>query len=155
MPDGRLVTPDIRYAERLQGFVPGWTLPVEALKKAGFRWKLVGNAVSVDAAAWIGWRLREPGGYDDQDDRPLTPKGTSWPTSAYNVDGRRMMSGHLSEWPRDAGRTPLADFLRFEGKRLSVRAATGFHGRAIHANLSFAPGFLSLVQAHFEGGSGT
>ena len=30
MPDGRIVTPDIRDAEQLQGFDPDWTKPAEA-----------------------------------------------------------------------------------------------------------------------------
>ena len=61
MPDGRMVTPDIRDAERLQGFPAGWTSAAETVAKKGARWKLVGNAVSVPAAAWLGRRLRKPG----------------------------------------------------------------------------------------------
>ena len=51
LPDGRVVTPDIRDAERLQGFPKDWTKAVESVAKRGLRWKLVGNAVSVPAAA--------------------------------------------------------------------------------------------------------
>ncbi|MEY4551587.1 MAG: hypothetical protein RL685_7782, partial [Pseudomonadota bacterium] len=61
LPDGRVVTPDIRDAERLQGFAADWTLPAQTAVRRGQRWKLVGNAVTVDVAAWIGERLRNPG----------------------------------------------------------------------------------------------
>ena len=150
LPDGRIGTPDIRDAERMQGFEPGWTRPVESLKKAGFRWKLVGNAVSVDAAAWIGGRLRQPGIYDDAHDRPLVTKGSAWPTSGYNVDGQRMAPADLSEWPMVTERQALTEFLNFDLKPLSATAAKGFHGRAIKAKLYFPPGFLALVKNHYE-----
>lgn len=150
LPDGRLVTPDIRDAERMQGFEPGWTEPVETLKKAGFRWKLVGNAVSVDAAEWIGRRLRAPGKYDDTHDTPLV-KDRSWPTAAYNVSGTRMTPTGLSEWPAARAREPLVNFLAHEPKPLSAKAARGFYGRAAKAKLRFPPGFLDLVRQHFEG----
>lgn len=53
-----VVTPSIRDAERLQGFPTDWTQPAEEVTRKGQRWKLVGNAVSVPVAEWIGRRLR-------------------------------------------------------------------------------------------------
>lgn len=150
LPEGRIVTPHIRDAERMQGFPAGWTEAAEEVKRAGFRWKLVGNAVSVDAAAWIGRRLRDFGEYDDTDDGPLRKK-RSWPTAAYNVDGRRLMPANLSEWPARTSRPPLLDFLEHEPRPLSDRAARGFYGRASRAKLRFPPGFLDVVKSHFEG----
>src|SRR5262249_12660226 len=49
LPRGQLVTPDIRDAERLQGFPAGWTAAASptSAKRNGPRWRLVGNAVSV------------------------------------------------------------------------------------------------------------
>jgi len=149
LPDKRVVTPDIRDAERMQGFDSDWTEAAEKVRKKGFRWKLVGNAVSVDAAAWVGRRLVQPGGYDDSNDGPLKKKN-SWPTAAYNVDGERMMPAELSEWPLAVGREPLVEFLRYDPKPLSVRAARGFHSRAMRAKLRFPPGFLDAVESHIE-----
>jgi DNA (cytosine-5)-methyltransferase 1 len=149
LPDGRVVTPDIRDAERMQGFDSDWTEAAENVKKKGFRWKLVGNAVSVDAAAWVGRRLVTPGSYDDSNDGPLVKKN-SWPIAAYNVDGERMMPASLSEWPLALHREPLAEFLRFDPNPLSVRAARGFHSRAMRAKLRFPPGFLDAVESHIE-----
>ena len=81
MPDGTIVTPDIRDAERLQGFRANWTKPAEEVRRRGFRWKLVGNAVSVPVAKWIGDRLADPA-----PNRPWgPPRGTvngSWPKAA-------------------------------------------------------------------------
>ena len=42
LPDGRIITPEIRDAERLQGFAEDWTNPAIAVTKPGYRWKLVG-----------------------------------------------------------------------------------------------------------------
>ena len=53
--DGSITTPEIRDAERFQGFDPDWTLPaleIEGVRR-GHRWKLVGNAVSVPVARWV------------------------------------------------------------------------------------------------------
>jgi DNA (cytosine-5)-methyltransferase 1 len=55
MPDGHFVLPDIRDAERLQGFPAGWTeAALTGHSKEGARWKLVGNAVSVPVSRWLG-----------------------------------------------------------------------------------------------------
>ena len=61
LSDGNVVTLDIRDAERLQGFPSNWTRPAEAVTKKSNRWRLIGNAVSVSAAEWIGRRMAKPG----------------------------------------------------------------------------------------------
>ena len=50
--------PSIEDAEAMQGFDRGWT-DVEGLdrRRNGSRWKLVGNAVTVGVAQWVGSRL--------------------------------------------------------------------------------------------------
>ena len=53
LPDGRVVTPDIRDAERLQGFRTDWTKPALRVAKPGYRWRLVGNSVSVPVAQMV------------------------------------------------------------------------------------------------------
>ena len=145
LPDRRLVTPHIRDAERLQGFEPDWTAPAETVKRQGFRWKLVGNAVTVDAAAWIGRRLRRPGRYDDSEDAPLRKK-RAWPPAAYNVGGERMTPADLSEWPLANPRPALADFLEDEPKPLSFKATAGFYDRTKRAKLRFPKGFREAVR---------
>jgi len=145
-PSGRIATPDIRDAERMQGFEEEWTLPAETVVRRGARWKLVGNAVTVNAAAWIGKRLRTPGVYDPTGDVALGD-GESWPVAAWNLGtGRHRAS--LSTWPMDVESEPLESFLRYETHELSAKATAGFLSRAEIAKLRFAPGFLDAVRAH-------
>lgn len=146
LPDGTFVTPDIRDAERMQGFRAGWTLPAERVVKSGMRWKLVGNAVCVPVAAWLGRRLRSPGTFELHGVRPLAP-GAAWPTAAWNV-GEGVYTADVSEWPRRARRLKLAQFLRWPGKPLSARATAGFLSRTQQASLRFPPGFIESLQAH-------
>ena len=47
LPSGRVVTPTIEVAERLQGFPSGWTSVLRACGAERDRWRLIGNAVSV------------------------------------------------------------------------------------------------------------
>lgn len=146
LPDGRIVKPDIRDAERMQGFEAGWTEPALATAKSGQRWKLVGNAVTVDVAAWIGGRLRVPGAVDVEPGVPLS-RGTPWPAAAYNVGGGRY-AAELSEWPVRVRGTPLHRFLRYEPELLSARATAGFLERTGRSSLRFPHGFIESVREH-------
>lgn len=150
--DGSIVVPDIRDAERLQGFEPDWTEPATSAARRGaaLRWKLVGNAVCVPVAAWAGRRLRTPLEYDDAlDAGPTRAHGRRWPRAAYAVDGKRR-AVNVSDWPIHAPFTPLADFLRYPTRDLSERAASGFLERARRGSLRFPNGFLDAVEAHLE-----
>lgn len=147
-PNGAILTPDIRDAERLQGFPSDWTKPAEEVVKAGARWKLVGNAVSVPAATWIGKRLVKPGPIRDFPTRRLASHRT-WPLAAWNVgEGRVEVSS--SEWPVQRPYRSLAEFLRFPGQPLSQRATEGFLSRTRRSSLRFPDGFLEAVAAHID-----
>jgi DNA (cytosine-5)-methyltransferase 1 len=146
LPSGRIVKPDLRDAERMQGFPADWTLPAETVAKRGARWKLVGNAVTVNAAEWIGRRLRLPGKYDPVGDLSLVAGG-SWPTAAYNVAGERFRA-HLSKWPVNVASEPLHAFLQFEVQDLSAKATAGFLSRARQAKLRFPPDFIRALEVH-------
>lgn len=149
LPSGRVVTPDIRDAERLQGFEADWTLPAqETRRRAGHRWKLVGNAVTVDVARWIGLRLRAPGNYDGSWDRPL-PHGASWPKAAWS-DGRNRYSARVSTWPVAIEGPPVHKFLRFERRPLSARATSGFLGRLKSGSLRRPAWFDRVLEEHLE-----
>jgi len=131
MPDGRIVTPDLRDAERLQGFPAGWTEPAAKVVRASSRWKLVGNAVTVDVAEWVGRAIARPGSSSRASSglfpMPLTSKG-SWPKAAYgSVDGRFEVS--ISSWPVRVEGPSLEAFLEFETKPLSYKATYGFKTR--------------------------
>jgi DNA (cytosine-5)-methyltransferase 1 len=150
LPDGRVVTPHIRDAERMQGFEAGWTEPAETVAKRGYRWKLVGNAVTVDAAEWLGRKLRTPVKYDDSHDLPLT-NGSKWPTAAWNVSGTRMIST-VSEFPELRLRPTMLEFLRHAPDLLSKKATSGFLSRARspQCNLRWPGPFLHRLQAHLD-----
>lgn len=149
IPDGPIVTPTITDAERLQGFPAGWTEPAEAVSRASTRWRLVGNAVSVDVAEWIGRRLASPGEFTPWGDRPLA-EGEKWPDAAYNVgDGR--FSSSVSQYPQRMESPPLLDFLDLdEARPLSHRAVSGFLDRFESSSLRRPPGFMEALVAHRE-----
>lgn len=147
-PSGHIGKIDIRDAERMQGFAEDWTKPAEMVAKAGSRWKLVGNAVTVNVAEWIGQRLRAPGEYDASGDMPLS-RSNGWPNAAWNV-GRGRFQADLSTWPVRVTTPHLSDFLRYETAPLSARATGGFYSRAQIAKLRFPDGFLAAVAAHLS-----
>ena len=141
---GRVVTPTIEAVERLQGFPNGWTLSLRDREERRHRWRLVGNAVSVPVAEWIGRRLSEPGVYDDSDDVPLDP-GTPWPSAGWSMGARRM-SSKVSECPLQRRRGRISAFATEKWPDLSVRALEGFVKRARHGKLRYPPGFLDALE---------
>lgn len=144
-PDGRIVKPDIRDAERLQGFRANWTAPVTT---EGARWRLIGNSVSVPVAKWLGARLRSPKPYEAEGDKLLQP-GEVWPKAAWNMGEGRFASS-VSSWPVARHHPPLAAFLRYEPKLLSVRATEGFYNRVKRSSLKLPDGFLESVARHLK-----
>lgn len=148
MPDGRVMLPDITDAERLQGFPAGWTDvdPVARGRRSGPRWKMVGNAVSVPVAGWLGGRLRAPEVHDRWIEAGL-PSGDRWPEAATGRDGRRYRVS-VSEFPLREPYRHLAGFLGPSGRPISERGATGFLSRAGRSSLRFPPGLLDAVRRY-------
>ena len=148
LPNGEIVKPDIRDAERLQGFPADWTKPAEQVARPGYRWKLVGNAVTVDVAAWIGDRLSRPGSFEPGLSVPLHRIG-KWPDTAWNVGQGRFLS-HCSHWPVRSKMRGLAKFLKYPVHPLSSRAVTGFYKRISNSSLRFPPGFKQAVRDYAD-----
>ena len=148
LPTGRVITPDIRDAERFQGFPENWTRPAEEVDRASLRWSLIGNAVSVPVAEWLGTRLAVPGAYEFKRDGDLPANG-KWPKAA-RFDGLRRYAVSINAYPRWDARPALIDFLQFEGKPLSVRATRGFLSRTERAALRFADGFQDRLRDHLQ-----
>jgi DNA (cytosine-5)-methyltransferase 1 len=149
MPDGLVGTPDVRDAERLQGFPTDWTL-VDGLimtRRTGARWKMVGNAVCVPVAQWVGERLITPGTFDDARSHLLS--GNRWPMAAWG-ESDRAFTVDVSLWPMTLQRPHLADFLDHPVRPLSVRATGGFLGRTDRSSLRFPGGFLDAVRQHLK-----
>ena len=147
-PDGRVAKPDIRDAERLQGFESNWTEPSEVVTRRGHRWKLVGNAVSVPAAEWIGKALRKPRRYDSSLDSPMK-RVKAWPKAAWNVGSGPHVSG-ASAFPVAVSCPHLAEFLAYPLEPLSAKATRGFLSRTDVACLRFPPGFLDTLRKHLR-----
>lgn len=145
MPNGEVITPDIRDAERLQGMPEGWTKPAEAVGRASWRWSLVGNAVTAPVAEWIGDRLNAPGkaicALGDFQDR--------WPAAAC-FDGKRRWRADIGAFPKWEQRVPLHDFLLYPGKPLYARATAGFLSRTARSTLRFPDGFLAALHLHLQ-----
>ena len=142
LPSGRVIKPDIRDAERLQGFPEGWTEPAEKVVRGSLRWSLVGNSVTVPVAAWLGRRLSQPGFYFGNLDMAW-PTKTAWPKAA-RYDGERRIAVNIGMHPVWQKRPPLHRFLRYEGTSLSAKAAAGFLSRTDTSSLRFPAGFLDV-----------
>jgi DNA (cytosine-5)-methyltransferase 1 len=148
-------TPDIRDAERLQGFDADWTLAALPLargarKAEALRWKLVGNAVCAPMSAWLGHRLLTPGEHDRSREGNMLPRGRGWPSAACGSPGQAPRVVNASMWPVHAPFQRLGDFLIHEPRPLSARAASGFLARTRRGRLRFADGFLDAVEEHLE-----
>lgn len=144
-----IVTPELRDVERLQGFPSDWTASADEQEGArrSDRWKLVGNAVSVPVAEWLGERLRTTSTYDESADLSLV--GPRWPRAAWGkADERKMVD--ISMWPLRKERPHLWDFLEFEPRPLSRRATAGFLERADRGNLNISPEMLSEAREHLR-----
>ena len=149
LPDGRIVQPDIRDAERMQGFDADWTVPALQVTRPGHRGKLVGNAVTVNVAEWIGRQFRARAGRTDLSAKHVEP-GKSWPRVAWNVGEGRRTTSELGSWPVRLPGVPLAKFLHHPGQLLSERATRGFLGRFVKSSLTKPEGFVEALEAHLE-----
>jgi DNA (cytosine-5)-methyltransferase 1 len=140
--------PDIRDAERLQGFPSEWTAVAGEVGR-GARWRLIGNAVSVPVSAWVGERLaRDRGAWPDHQ-LAETPVDRRWPLAAWGT-GARAYSVPVTPWPRQDPYVRLGDFLEWETHPLSYRAALGFYERTQRSGLNFVEGFIEAVRKHLS-----
>lgn len=151
LPDGRMVTPDLRDAERLQGFSSDWTKPSEEVVRRNYRWKMIGNAVTVNAAKWLG-RIVVEMAEDRELERISTPfdEGSTWPTAAFGGPARTRETVEISKWPVSIKSEPLVDFLEFSPKLLSLRATEGFMKRLRSGRLRYSREFYIALMAHRE-----
>ena len=148
-PDRLIVKPSIEDAEALQGFPRGWTQPAERVARPSMRWGLVGSAVSVPVARWLGKRLSQPGEYRAQE----SDRNNEFPTSgkaprAARYDGNRRYTVNISADPLGIRPPPLVEFLIGPLEPLSLKATKGFYSRTRRAKLRFDAAFIEAVQEH-------
>ncbi|HEU0018991.1 MAG TPA: DNA (cytosine-5-)-methyltransferase [Thermoleophilaceae bacterium] len=147
----QVVTPDLRDAERLQGFDADWTSSVDQIpgRKKTNRWKLVGNAVSVPVAAWLGERLSTDESFAPAGEESSLQPGSRWPRAAWGRAGERH-GVDVSMWPVAYARPHLHEFLDYEPIPLSARATAGFLSRAARGNLRIPEDLICEARAHLE-----
>jgi DNA (cytosine-5)-methyltransferase 1 len=144
-PGTGIVRPSIAAGERLQGFRAGWT---RGTSREGLRWKMVGNAVTVPVAEWVGRRLVGPGEPLHALARPLTI-GSRWPAAASGVAGQRT-TWSVSERPLAIRQARTLDgVLATHGfQALSLRATSGFATRLARSSLRTSEQFRASLSAH-------
>jgi DNA (cytosine-5)-methyltransferase 1 len=119
------------------------------------RWSLVGSAVSVPVAEWLGRRLATPGSYDTGRDETFPHFGKA--PRAARFDGKRRFAVRISTDALGLQPPALAPFLTdtSDQQLLSVKATHGFLSRTRRAKLRFVPGFIAAVERHLIGMGGT
>lgn len=147
-PDGTVGSPDIRDAERLQGFPEDWTKSAEEIAKPNIRWKLVGNAVTVDVISWIAKKILAPEQYDSSQDNELG-KNHKWPNSCWGADGKRFASSSTL-YPVDRVEMSLSEYLRYPCKPLSYKAAKGFESRLVSGTVRSPQFFINAIHQYVE-----
>jgi DNA (cytosine-5)-methyltransferase 1 len=147
-PCRKIVTPRIEDAEAMQGFPRGWTDVADHGRSRGPRWKLVGNAVTVEVAAWVAGRLARPGCFDSAS-VPWDGPG-SWPNAAWGENGR-VFSVAVSEHPITAPYQHLLDVVDAQqAPPLSHRGVLGFIRRLEQGNLGRHAGFRDDIVEHAD-----
>lgn len=143
-PERQFVTPSIEDAEALQGFPRGWTSISTSDQRAGVRWKLVGNAVTVGVSRWLVTQMLSPSAWKV----PCTESSSfnRWPDAAYGARGK-IWNMHASTWPERQPYQHLTDLLEPSTLApLSPRAVAGFLERADRAKLNFNKDFLAALR---------
>jgi DNA (cytosine-5)-methyltransferase 1 len=136
-------SPGIRDAERLQGFRAGWTSPATELSGDRVRWRLIGNAVSVPIARWLGRRIAA---MSTGSLRPIelpAQNRSKRHNMAWGGPGKEPTYAYLGrEGPAKLKRASLAEFGFLDARGLSTRAASGFLTRLVESPLSVEHAFL-------------
>jgi DNA (cytosine-5)-methyltransferase 1 len=148
-PDNRIGTPAIMDAERLQGFEPGWTAPAEEIARPSLRWKLVGNAITVDCAEWVGKCIRRKPGPRPEVVGQL-PSSSSWPNAGFGAPDSDWCEVDASEWPEQRSVPSLEQFLITPVKPLSLKATSGFYNRLTASGLRRPKAFDQALEAHIS-----
>ena len=147
-PNGGIACPDIRDAERFEGFPVDWTKPAEDCAKPTARWKLVGNAITVDVASWIASKIINPEQYDFSADTKLK-KTEKWPRAAWGAKGKRY-TANVSYYPVERDEVSLIDYLLFPCKPLSYKAAKGFEKRLNTGSVRCPQFFKEAIQKYVK-----
>lgn len=147
----RFLLPGIEDGEALQGLPRGWTAAAVAEGGPDLRWKLVGNAVTVGIARWIGSLLilTDAGRVDVSlgATHPLE-RGRRWPRAGWG-DAHQAWASASTAWPMPGEVEGLAEFIHAESAAgLSHRATTGFLSRLDESGMKVPPAFYRDLEEH-------
>jgi DNA (cytosine-5)-methyltransferase 1 len=142
---GDFIIPGVRDAEQMQGFSSSWTRTEDNSPRAErLRWRLIGNAVSVPVAEWIGQRIKE--GEVALDVKSI--KSTKRANAGLGGPKQRSRTFLISESPSSPCHVTLDKFeLRFSAP-LSQRAASGFLKRVTKSSLRVDSRFVRDLRAY-------
>jgi DNA (cytosine-5)-methyltransferase 1 len=148
----RIALPSIEDAEELQGFQRGWTSAADREGEPSARWKLVGNAVTVPLAKWVGDRvMAADSGALDSVQVSASPRDVRrpWPDAAFGGPKLDVQTATASRWPMRSEIKPLDEVLEHEGLRpLSFRATKGFLSRIEESGIRLDDHFLADLEGH-------
>ncbi|MGB3910252.1 MAG: DNA mismatch endonuclease Vsr [Pseudolysinimonas sp.] len=143
----RIVLPTIEDAEELQGLDRGWTSAADKDETTSARWKLVGNAITVGVAEWIGARLSERA-VDGEPVAPSSQRRSTWPDAAFGESGTILPSG-ASRWPICSAKKDLNDVIDHGAAApLSYRATLGFLSRIEESGIELPTRLMSDLESH-------
>ena len=147
----QILTLTHRDGERLQGFPDGWTTPAYVEGQRDHRWKLLGNAVPVDIATWVGGLLMSstPLRRDPECERGVAlNKGRGWPAAAWGGNGDAW-AAEVSPWPVARPYRHLLDVIEVSALTpLSYKASAGFMRRVDESSLVLDPRFETALERH-------
>lgn len=148
LKSGRVVTPGIEDAERLQGFRPGWTRAADDVER-GARWRLVGRAIPTPIAGWVGANLRAMRTDAEITRRTPIADGKSWPSAGWGGFGDGRWRHRCSMYPVREDVPDVGEWIDHGAARdLSARAAAGFLRRLRSGNLRRPEAFEDVLEAH-------
>jgi DNA (cytosine-5)-methyltransferase 1 len=144
---GAIFVPHITDAERLQGFASNWTRlrGEDENRMKRFRWRLLGNAVSVPMAEWIARRILTARYSAPDGDR--LHRTEAFPSGAFGYGSMRV-AVDAAERPSRHRTTPIIEFLREPGTPLSARATRGFRTRLEASPLRKNVDFVTALRRH-------
>jgi DNA (cytosine-5)-methyltransferase 1 len=149
-PGRRIVKPRIEDGEAMQGFRRGWTGAAQGTRRScGHRWKLVGNAVTVPVARWLGGRLVAPASFDAT--LLGSVLGDRWPDAACGGPRTARREVTVTDHPRRLQYKHLLDVIDADVcEPVSLRSAGGFLDRLKRSNLTREPAFVADLELHVK-----
>lgn len=143
-------TPDVRDAERMQGFPIDWTMvsKKDDRQTQNCRWKQLGNAVCTKMSEWVGKQIVKGAAKMTAPTKEFV--SGKWPKACFGSNGKKF-AVDVSTWPVAWKQHPLSGFLKYPMKPLSLRAASGFYDRACRSTLLRYPErFLESLRIYIQ-----